>query len=57
MKIYPVTNNLLDVFIGDGWENWSRWYWKNNTLKQVSGKENQFVKARLVKHLKGEVNG
>lgn len=57
MKIYPVTNNLLDVFIGDGWENWSRWYWKNNTLKQVSGKENPFVKARLIKQLKGEIHG
>lgn len=57
MKIYPVTNNLLDVFIGDGWENWSRWYWKNNILKQVSGKENPFVKARLIKQLKGEIHG
>lgn len=22
--IYPITNNLIDVFVGEGWENWSR---------------------------------
>lgn len=27
MKIYPVTksNNLVDVFLGDGWETWGRY--------------------------------
>ena len=22
--VYPVTNNLVDVFVGEGWEQWTR---------------------------------
>jgi hypothetical protein len=24
VKVYPVTNNLVDLFFGEGWEDWTR---------------------------------
>lgn len=32
MKKYPVTNNIIDCFWGDGWEHWAR-------VKVQSGKK------------------
>ena len=39
MKIYPLYTKLVDVFIGDGWLNWSRWRSMNGKWKQISGIE------------------
>jgi len=41
MIIKKVNHNTIDVFIGTGWENWSRWKIKfgkeHNQLFQVKG--------------------
>lgn len=26
VKVYPITGSLVDLFFGDGWEDWSRIY-------------------------------
>ena len=39
MKIYPLFTKLVDVFIGDGWLNWSRWRAVNGKWNQVGGIE------------------
>ena len=30
-KVISVTNNLFDLFWGDGWENWARFKWDKET--------------------------
>ena len=37
MKLYPISNSMIDVFIGDGWYNWSRWRKMKGGWFQVSG--------------------
>lgn len=40
LTLRQVTNNLVDVFHGEGWENWSRWYINpSGYIKQVGGTE------------------
>lgn len=38
MKIYPITKNLIDVFIGEGWKNWGRYRRENHNWVLVAGK-------------------
>ena len=51
-KIY-INKHLVDVFTGDGWENWSRWEKsKTGFLKQVGGSPIPgFLKAIIIKEL------
>ncbi len=37
IKCIKVNDNLVDVFIGDGWENWARILRKGNTLIHLKG--------------------
>lgn len=38
MKIKRIpTTPIVDVFQGEGWENWTRLLWKNNTLTPLQG--------------------
>ena len=37
MKLYPIFPSLVDVFAGDGWENWSRWKSIKGTWFQIGG--------------------
>ena len=48
VKIYPVTNNIVDLFVGDGWRHWSRWFVKDKILQRLSGME---LKVSVVKEL------
>lgn len=53
MKTIKISSKLVDVFTGDGWENWSRWEKsKTGFLKQVGGAEiTGFGKAIIIKKL------
>ncbi len=37
MKLYTIFASLVDVFSGDGWENWSRWRLIKGHWIQVGG--------------------
>ena len=38
VKVYPVVGGLVDIFVGDGWENWSRLFIaKNGTVTHMGG--------------------
>ncbi len=37
MKIYPIFSTLVDVFVGDGWEQWSRVSIKRGVLTVLAG--------------------
>lgn len=37
MKTIYIYPNLVDVFSGDGWENWSRWRCIKNHWIQIKG--------------------
>ena len=38
MKVLPIkTTPLIDVFTGEGWENWTRLLYKNKVLIPLSG--------------------
>lgn len=38
MKIKRIpTTPIVDVFQGEGWENWTRLLWKNNVLTPLHG--------------------
>lgn len=53
MKLYKVTNNLVDCFLGDGWENWSRWKLQQGLVKQVGGHVvPPFIKTLIASALK-----
>ena len=53
MKVIKINNHLIDVFLFDGWEHWSRWTKdKGGFLKQISGNPVMgFVKANIIKEL------
>jgi len=37
MKLYPVFGSLIDVFVGEGWENWTRISIKRGRIFIVAG--------------------
>lgn len=37
MKVYPIYPSLIDVFQGEGWENWSRLQYRRGTWRVVAG--------------------
>lgn len=37
MLIKKITNHLFDVFVGDGWEQWTRFQRNGSSLKMVAG--------------------
>jgi hypothetical protein len=37
LVIKPVTNNVVDVFRGIGWDNWSRFQKKGNHFELIGG--------------------
>lgn len=53
MKIISVNRNTIDVFTGEGWENWSRFKLTKHGPKLISGQklsnENFSNLTRLVK--------
>ena len=53
MKIKQVNNKIVDVFIGIGWENWSRWFLEaNKDPVQISGiPVSSLSKKSILKHL------
>ncbi len=53
MKIIYIYKNLIDVFTGEGWDNWSRWEKsKSGFLKQIGGKPVPgFIKNIIIKEL------
>ena len=55
-KIVQVNNHLFDVFIGDGWENWSRWNRNDKGfITQVKGMEvPSYIKVFIIKSLTPE---
>jgi hypothetical protein len=57
MKLYQIFPSLIDVFLGDTWENWSRWKMINKSWIQIGGSKIQHP-ALIIKELrKGEKNG
>lgn len=52
MKVYPIFNNLADVFQGDGWSNWSRWRFIKNHWVQIAGNKIDHP-ALIIKSLQG----
>jgi len=57
MKLYPIFPSLVDVFSGDGWENWSRWKNNRKTWIQINGAKIEHP-ALIIKELrKEEKNG
>jgi hypothetical protein len=36
-KVYPVTKSLVDVFLGDGWKNWTRLVKKGDVFVPQKG--------------------
>ncbi len=52
MKIYPIFPSLVDVFVRDGWENWSRWKFFKGNWHQVGGQEIKHP-ALILKELVG----
>lgn len=36
--VLPVDKKVIDVFTGNGWEDWSRFYYTGNYLKLIKGK-------------------
>ncbi len=53
MKIIKISNSLIDCFMFDGWENWSRWSKsRDGYIKQVAGKQvDGFMKNLIIKKL------
>ena len=37
MLIKKITNHLFDVFVGEGWEQWTRFQRNGSSLKMVAG--------------------
>jgi hypothetical protein len=37
MIIKQVTTTVIDVFVGDGWENWTRFRIDGRVLKKIAG--------------------
>jgi hypothetical protein len=37
MKLYPIFSTLIDVFQGEGWENWSRVSIKRGKAQVIAG--------------------
>jgi hypothetical protein len=50
MKTYPIFANLVDVFQGDGWFQWSRWRKVKGRWFQVGGTEVK-VPVLIIKEL------
>lgn len=48
MKLYFIYGTLVDVFLGDGWKNWSRVSIKRGTATVIAG-------AQLPDHVLNEV--
>lgn len=58
MKIIKITNHLYDCFVGDGWENWSRWRVDSSgKIAFLKGKENKVAKFGLSRILKEKTHG
>ena len=53
MKVIKISNHLFDVFMFDGWEQWSRWTKdKTGFMKQIGGAPVAgFIKANIIKGL------
>lgn len=51
MKIYPIFTNLVDIFTGDGWEQWSRWRLINKKHWIQIGGQKITHPALIIKHL------
>jgi hypothetical protein len=57
MKIYPIYPSLVDVFLNDGWDVWSRWKLIKKTWVQIAGTKVEHP-ALIIKELRnGEKNG
>lgn len=53
MKTIKVTNRIIDVFFGDGWENWSRWSVANGNVEQIGGKKaHAIVRFNVINSIK-----
>ena len=50
IKLYPVVNSLIDVFVGDGWLGHSRWRKIKNHWIQVGGNKVEHP-ALIIKQL------
>lgn len=37
MKVYPIFASLVDIFLGEGWLNWSRWRMIKGHWVQIAG--------------------
>lgn len=53
IKTYKIFNNLVDIFLGDGWETWSRWKQVKNSWIQVAGPPCKELEPLILKNLKG----
>ena len=52
MKVLPVTGNIIDVFWGEGWENWERFrrtVYKDGAVNLVHLSGKQIPKVLKVK--------
>ena len=51
MKVIKITNHLVDVFMGDGWENWGRFFRsKTGVISQIGGNPlPKYILAELFK--------
>ena len=57
MLVYPVTNNLVDVFWGDGFTNQARFKFNKDTIDRVQSKDAKVLPRgiyQVLKQFKGE---
>lgn len=54
MKIYPIFSTLVDVFMGEGWENWSRVSIKRDRPQVIGGAP---LSAEVLNAVKEAMNG
>lgn len=49
MKVYPIFSTLVDVFVGEGWENWSRVSIKRGRAQVILGQQLSADELKVVK--------
>lgn len=57
MLVYPVTNNLVDVFWGEGFDNQSRFKFNKDSIDRIVGKDAKVLPRgiyQVLKQFKGE---
>jgi enolase len=54
VKLYPIFSTLVDVFTGEGWENWTRISIKRGKIQVLAG--NQLTAEEIAEIQRGLAN-